>query len=511
MGWIMKRLLVILVLIVFILPFYQFSKDKTVHFKIPVRLMKDRLSEPDLKKEDFQLFINGRPREIIRFQKITRSLTEQSQLGKNYILSFHNTEYTQLISDGINYFVSQILNPEDSLLLMTAMQIYQIKVSKNKVKIIRDIEDLVKKDSLTYKSSRVLSEENLEAELKKINRVLRQHNVLEVQTTDDRTPTLFILRFLDHYTREFVNFKKHYLLPDSGKFKELTDLLDGRDGEKWWVHFQQTNIYPSQSLLRKTQDRIRDHVSALALSANWARMISTKLSTLEKKIMLGDSYPATQLYNLTARQNICYNVLFFKNYLKKDSSENYTTPSDLENILETISKTSGGKTSHTTNIEDGLKEIADHQDSFYELTYKFDNHIERKLLKVNIPGKKFKPSYKSSYTEKEIDSLVKLISRGKVKVDGFTQKKNRLAFTVKNFRTLKKDDTKFGLLRVQIKLKDLQDTDVYTSEKLVRSLKEEFNISLSLPSIHKGDFKLIITIFDLLANNFSSFLNAISL
>jgi len=167
-------------------------------------------------------------------------------------------------------------------------------------------------------------------------------------------------------------------------------------------------------------------------AGNRARMISTKLSALQKTIMLSASYPATHLNKLTANQNICYNVLFFKNYFNKSSSDNYATPSDLEGILEGISRNSGGVTTHTTNIEDGLKKIAHHQDNYYELTYLFDNKIEDKKLKVRLLRKKPKTTYRSSFTGQELKAMVKHISRGKVGVDGFAYDKHRISFSVKN-------------------------------------------------------------------------------
>lgn len=167
----MKRLLSVLALSFFIASFFC-SAGTDVQLRFPVRVIEGENKSFKLGKDDFQLLINDSQREIARLIKREQSIAGNSDLRKNFILSFHTAQFSEPIVNAVSYFVTEIVNSEDSLIILTPLNAYRIMVSRNKQKMIMDIEDLLKKDSTVHKKNRMFSERKLESELNKMRIVL---------------------------------------------------------------------------------------------------------------------------------------------------------------------------------------------------------------------------------------------------------------------------------------------------------------------------------------------------
>jgi hypothetical protein len=77
-----------------------------------------------------------------------------TDLGRNFVLSFHIRSVPQEIVNGISFFASEILNTSDVLVLLTPIKAYRIPVSVDKQKLSADITKLLKKDAAAYDKQR---------------------------------------------------------------------------------------------------------------------------------------------------------------------------------------------------------------------------------------------------------------------------------------------------------------------------------------------------------------------
>ena len=103
-----------------------FSRANEIHFRLPVRVFKEGQKSIELKKDDFNLFINDSRREIIDLRKRKRSLGVKPDLGRDFFFSFYLTEYGRNVEDGISYLITEILDPSDSLYILSPRKFYKI-------------------------------------------------------------------------------------------------------------------------------------------------------------------------------------------------------------------------------------------------------------------------------------------------------------------------------------------------------------------------------------------------
>ena len=165
-----KQISLLIFLVLFALQL--FPGEQKIRLRIPLRIAADSPERTILNKGNIILKVNGEKREITDLVERERTLTGTADLGRNFILSFQLTEYSEQVEKGIAYFVTEIIHPDDSLIVVSPTTFYQINVSGNKEKMIRDIKQLLEKDCQNYKKDRVAVEKNLRLKIKNLQRVL---------------------------------------------------------------------------------------------------------------------------------------------------------------------------------------------------------------------------------------------------------------------------------------------------------------------------------------------------
>ena len=81
-----------------------------------------------LNKEQLNLKVNGVPRSIYKISKIEKSLKKTQDMGRDVVLSFMTTEANENLCRGISYFISDVLRENDSLIIVTPLKAYKIKL-----------------------------------------------------------------------------------------------------------------------------------------------------------------------------------------------------------------------------------------------------------------------------------------------------------------------------------------------------------------------------------------------
>lgn len=104
-----------------------FPATNKERFSLPIRVIENTQKSADLNRNDINLLVNGIPRQVTHLIKQERSLTQRPDLGRHIILSFHNIKVTRPIKNAISYFFSEILDPKDSLILLSPNKAYRIR------------------------------------------------------------------------------------------------------------------------------------------------------------------------------------------------------------------------------------------------------------------------------------------------------------------------------------------------------------------------------------------------
>jgi len=230
-----------------------FSISNEIHFRLPVRVFEEREEPIELKKDDFNLFINDSQREIIDLIKRKKSLGIKPDLGRDFIFSFYLTEYGKNVEDGISYLITEILDTSDSLYILSPRKFYKIKVSKNKERMRMTLEELLRKDCKEFKKDRISAENklinkinalkmNLSADMFGVNRNFNQRRYVKTS------------HFLNSFLDEFLDFKNRFLFPNISNYQQVIEPIVMKEGERWWIHFQQNETL---ELFPKLKDIIK--------------------------------------------------------------------------------------------------------------------------------------------------------------------------------------------------------------------------------------------------------------
>jgi hypothetical protein len=490
------------VILSIVFAFTVFTAEENTRLTLPVRVFEGKQPVTHLQEQDFQLIINGQQRKILKLVKKTTSLDQRPDfLGRNFVLSFHMTEYGNQVQEAISYLVTEILNTTDSLILVTPLKIYRINVSPNKGKMRTDIEGLVRQDSDEFKKRLSAAEKNLEIQLNRMRRLFRG----EISDPGLVASYKIIGTFLSSFPQGFLNFRSLFLFPDMKNYQKVLGFLGSREGERWWIHFQQGDSFGVVAGAQSVAKMIDEYCNLYSLARE---SFQNNLQQLEKLLRLSDSFPVEPLLNIFNSGNIRYNsILWVHRKYKGRSSASDIIPI-MGAVLDQISRDTGGKTINTTDPEQGIKTIHHHQDHYYQLTYGFNGNIEEKKIDVTAASadmNKVKLSYKHVYSEEEMRTLIQYLSKERVRINDFSLNKNKIKFSIDAVTLNKIKGDSFGLVKVRIELFNRTGERVYRTENTLRSSKQQITVSIPLPNQHRGTFKLIINACDLIANQLASF------
>ncbi|MGD2088158.1 MAG: hypothetical protein PVH61_18420 [Candidatus Aminicenantes bacterium] len=496
-----QELFIAVIVLIFPLVF-AFTAEENLRLTLPVRVFEGKQPVTHLQEQDFQLTINHQQREILKAVKKTASLDQRPDfLGRNFVLSFHITEYGNQVQEAISYFVTEILDITDSLILMTPLKIYRINVSPNKGKMKTDIDGLVRQDSEEFKKRLKAAEKNLEIQLNRMRRLFRG----EIRDPGLATSYKIIGTFLSSFPQGFLNFRSLFLFPDMMNYQKVLGFLGHREGERWWVHFQQGDSFEVVASTQSVAKMIDEYCSLYTLARE---SFQNNLQQLEKLLRLSRSFPADPLVHVFNSGNIRYNTILWVQRKHKGRFSASDIIPILGTVLERVSRETGGKTVNTTDPEQGIKTIHHHQDRYYQLTYGFNGSIKEKKIDVTAVSADLKNttlSYQHVYSEEEMRALIRELSKKSIHIDDFSLNKNQIKFSIGSVTLNKNKGGAFGLVKVRIELFNQTGECAYRTENTLRSSKQQIKVSIPLPDRHKGKFKLMINACDIIANQLASF------
>lgn len=479
---------------------------------LPVRVFKGNVPLTGLTEDDFKLFVNGIQHEILSLAGREKSIGRQPNLKRYFILSFHINEYSEQIEKGLAFFISDILSPADILLILSPVRIYELNASVNKEQMIREITGKLQDDYYLYNKRRLTEEKKLSDSIRELKRTLKSTHVFP-------DPYMSTVDFLNYFPGEYAKYANSFLLPAAGKFGQVVKLLDekGGQGERWWLHFQDRDINTLRPQVADIIDEINTFISLRQQFAGGGRSRALKLqfTQLKKKILFAGSFPVDRILDTLIGGNICYNIVFLTGIKKIDAYAVDTKAADTKKVLEEISLRSGGTVIKAAKFEQGVVEIKDHVDRYYDLLFSSAGETGAAKVKVMLAEKKKGKGvilvHKDTLQKEVQQALTGNLTTADVKITGFSQEEHIIKFSLRSYKLNKKNRQIFGLLAVGIEVLDSQGLKVFKSEKTLRASKEELDISLTLPQKIKGECTLYITVSDLIANRTVSFERSITL
>ncbi len=490
-----KQIFVVLILMIF--TFVLCSDSNRIFLKIPIRVYKKGEYLKGLSVKDFTLKINGKVRTIEEILTGERAIGDISE-KRNFILQFNLSDYGKNITKGIDFFINEILKKEDNLLLWTPVKIYRIKTDKIKQNIISDIEKIVRTDSFSYKRLKEAAKDRLLS-------IVRKFDNFSVNGKDSNSRMSNILTFLNDYSREWLDYKSKFLVPDVGKYYDVFSLLSLKyPGEKYFINFQQREIIPSLKKYYGIRKKINDYLSAVAgtSESSYSSSISNAIKKIDRSILLSDNFNTEKFISPFKGANISYNLILFHSFRQTGDEADSVSP-DMEGILRNISKSTGGYSISTNDLQDGLNSILKKSDHYYYIIYKFNGKRGKKKIEITTTDNEGELFYKKKFSPEEIDLLIRMASEPGITVSEVKINGQNLSFIISGFSRTGKKMT--GIIKVNIKFIDNNMRSLMDKTNTLRADKDSVRISLQINPTIKGFFKLEISAKDLNANKTTTF------
>lgn len=158
----MKKNIILLVLLLLPVCLYGQAEEYQVtvsSVSVPVRVTQGNSFIYDLNINDFELYENGILQKLNALYLVKNTGLARSEAGQNYnpllarhfYFLFQISEYDPRFKETIDYFFNSVLQPGDTLTLMTPMGNYNLSQQalkiKSKEKLSRDMQKVVRKDA----------------------------------------------------------------------------------------------------------------------------------------------------------------------------------------------------------------------------------------------------------------------------------------------------------------------------------------------------------------------------
>ncbi len=467
--------------------------ESTDSMKIQLRINNGNQRKVSL--DNLKLFINKEEVEVSGLKKNEKYIGKERLLGRNFVLSFMNfTSAGKLIESAVSYFVTEILDKSDTLIIHTNVDIYQVKVTGNKERMILGIKKRLERDMnyLSKKSSRTLKNINNE-----ISKLERYFNSLS-PSRGFLTGGVGFFQFFTKLIPDIQFYKNEFIIPDKKKFKKIHDEFGFREGERFWILIQNGNIYPFTKRIKNLVKNIRSQLSvnAAGRDSTWLKLVDNKIRELMEMTGIGGQYPSTTVKNGLINSNTSFYTIVYT--INNITSSDKALDVELESILRNLSDDTGGKFVETSDIEKGIESLLDHRDLYWDVSFKLPGGVNKKKIKMTLENSDKGLSYRDRIEEKELKDILKHLSKPKIYIENPEFINNKLSFSIKSFTQNKKGG--FGLLKAIIQIYDNTGKEVYRRSNTLRAAEKKINISTGIPEEFSSQHKLRLSVLDLIAN-----------
>jgi VWFA-related protein len=402
----MKKVLIITVLALGLTLFAQeiTHESLVINIEVPVRVFEGRKFVENLTMNDFEVFEDGVLQRLEAVYLIKGRTIERSeemkkfvpQTSRNFYLFFEINDYTPRIGHAVDYFVENVMSPEDILTVITPTKTYRMNpevfniLPREKIKsqMESQLKGILRRDALEGNSEYRNAIRDLADLAKSISSATYSSQVelgaAEYKHVDLETQLMMYgetLRKLEEMRRI-----------DQKRLLDFSEYLKEKEGQKYVFLFYQREYIPQieeralNEFISSRQDR-QDILQSLQ-----------EFFTLYKREITFDVTKVKQAY---ANSSVSIHFLFFTDPQEhipgiqiKEHSE------DIFNAFMEIAKATGGVAESSANAVFLFQNALEASENYYLLYYSpinFKKDGQFKEIKVRLKDKDYKVLHRSGY------------------------------------------------------------------------------------------------------------------
>jgi len=471
--------------------------------EVPVRVFSKGEPVRDLTKENFEIYENGVKQEISHFEVISRRISspalpqppvsgQKSRPPKRlFLLLFNIFDYDDSVGQAVDEFFRNIFGPGDQIVVLTEGRVLQLERGQGIEELASSVKDSLRKFKAISTAAAIKNFREISYEA---DRLLAQ---LRGQETGRLSIAPAMIRFFENYQRIWDEYRRQFLEFDVDFYERLIGRLKIVEGEKWAVAFQQREMFPKIRSASRLDHEIRAWVDSQIepqLQVD-ARMVQARQQELQRSFDFIASLRPEELNDLFLAADFTFHLILLKSSrtIFSQDLELREVGQNYEELLNRISRLTGGYSSFSNQPAAALRQAAEVEDFHYLLVYS---------PKETAGGKKRTIEVKVNRPEVDIVSLKNYLAAAppQIGVKDFKVSGKVLSFSLVEYQMSSDQGKRRGLVDVRITIFDEASSQVFDQGKALDVFKDETRISLDFRWLEKGNYFIVIQAFDRLAN-----------
>ncbi len=379
------------------------KQSLVVNIEVPVRVFDGSTFVDDLTIKDFEIFENGKLQKIEAVYLINKRSIERSnekkkfnpQTSRNFFLFFEMAEYLPRVGTAIEYFLNNIISPEDNLIIITPLKTYQLKKKALEIKprkeIIDEIKGIIREDTWQGNSEYRNTLDDITRTAQTISALLSggRENIPAIIEKNDMDPDVQLDQNLVFYTGLLSRLETLRKV-DQMKLLDFAEYLKFKDGQNFVFTFYQREFIPQID-----QRILSQYLSLRQDRMDWAM---NYLNEFNRRDLSIDIKRIKQAY---ADASTSIHFLFISKpaaHIPGVTMEEHSE--DIFRAFREMAEATGGFISSSYNPVSAFKEALDAAEHYYLLYYSPKDYSEEgefKNIEVRIKNKGFKILHRTGY------------------------------------------------------------------------------------------------------------------
>ncbi len=494
---------------------------ETVYVKnvvVPVRVFDGKKPVGGLTKDDFELYINNKKKEITTFFEIRKKIelnpspdtsqeSDKSVEPRLFVLLFILCDYHQDLTSALDILFEKIILPQDRLIAITNRFYLPEWTVEDPAETKENILKLLKKEMTGLKMDMIY----FESEISFMATTFKSRIDDPTEKRLPGYPGEIFREFFMNYNFILDDMKDQYLKIPAEQYIKIAEYLNGQKCEKWVFNFFQIGHFPALDSFGRINKALQYY---LYDSENRElRMDITKYyRDFFHRLHETDDLLVDDISRTFLNSGATFHTLLLKPINPLFSSDYKYEPigTETEMTLRKIARMTGGCIVRSNRVEDFVKKIIVKEDILYSLVYVPDRDKSKKKrtkLKIKVKNKKYRAIYDDQKRLYRFRRLREWMHRENpnVEIERVFFKDNLLTVKLKNIKMVKSEGKTFGAVQAKIKILDKNLKVMADFEKSYKGIKEEGIFQTKLPSLPGGSYNVVLEVKDLfsLTNTFS--------
>ncbi|MDH4258171.1 MAG: VWA domain-containing protein [Candidatus Aminicenantes bacterium] len=370
---------------------------------VPVRVLDGNLFVDNLTIEDFELFEDGKLQKIEALYLVQNSNIKRKEAGEDYqpqlsrhlYLLFQTADYNPRLAEAISHLFNNVIQPGDSLTVMTPMDTYTLSRralnTKPKEVISRELQSIVRKDTQMGGANYRSLMTDLKRLVTSISASGGETKVLSGLESDSSTSMFSLENLLVRY-QETMEKMENLRVVDEERFLQFAQQLKKYERQKSVFFFYQREFRPeiSQSILNRLMSSHQDEPEILAQVQNLFQLYQRQPTFNTQRIIAA-----------FADASISFNFIFMHKDPEFVSGVTMREQSeDMFNFFSQVAQATGGIIDSSQNPAYAFKHAADIAESYYLLYYSpidYKKDGQFKSINIRLRDKNYKLTYRLGY------------------------------------------------------------------------------------------------------------------